>query len=188
MDIEKKRRRIALVAALNGWSIAVFAALCLLCSLLWFTLSGILIGLALMTSACMELSGRRRLKQNRPEARRWLAGSQLLLLTAIVLYSAYNLLVFDPHEIMREVQEMISELKEMMKNMSPELRASLSQVIDLLQRMDPKELEEQITMAFRTLYRSLIAATVLYQGGLWLYYTLATRKLDRAAAEPQGKL
>jgi hypothetical protein len=148
-----------------------------------------LIGLAAMASACMELSGRRRLKQNRPEARRWLAGSQLVLLAAIILYSAYHLLLFDTQEIMRGVQEMIRRLKEIVMAMPPERRAQFSQVMDLLQDMDLKELAKQVAMAYRILYRSLIAATVLYQGGLWLYYTLATRKLDRAAmAESQGKL
>jgi len=168
MDIEKKRRRIARIAAVNGWSVAVLGALCLLCSLLWFNAAGILIGLAAMASGCMELSGRRRLKQNRQEARRRLAGSQLLLLAAVVLYSAYHLLLVQP--------------KEILMDFPPDVRMQLSQV------MDPKDLQALIAKAIRILYLSLIAATVLYQGGLCLYYTLATRKLDRAAAGLQGEM
>jgi hypothetical protein len=168
MDIEAKRKRIARIAAMNGWSVAVLAGLCLATSLLWFNVPGLLIGLAAMASGCMELSGRRRLKQNRPEARRWLAGSQLLLLAAVVLYSAYHLLLFQPNEILMDFP--------------PDIRMQLSQIMDL------NDLQALIAKAIRILYFSLIVATVLYQGGLWLYYTLATRKLDRAAAESQGKL
>jgi hypothetical protein len=61
--------------------------------------------------------------------------------------------------------------------------------MQLSQFMDPKVVEALIAKAIRILYLSLIAGTVLYQGGLWLYYTLATRQLDRAAmAGLQGEL
>jgi hypothetical protein len=167
MDIEKKRGRIARIAAVNGWGVAVLAALCLLISLLELSVAGILVCLAGVVSGYMELSGRRRLKENRPEAGRWLARSQLLLLAAIVLYSAYNLLAFHP--------------KEILMDMPPDLRSAL------LAYGDQKEIEGWLTMAAHILYLSLIVGTVLYQGGLGLYYTVATRKLDRAAAESQGK-
>ena len=170
MDIEKKRARIARIAAINGWSVAVLGALCLLVSLLEFSVVGILVSLAALASGCMELSGRRRLKQNRPEAGRWLAGSQLLLLAAIVLYSAYNLLLFDP--------------KVNPEEMPP--RPSHNALVCF--GSHERRRKNGIARIIRILYLSLIGGTVLYQGGLCLYYTLATRKLDRAAAEPQGKL
>lgn len=168
MDIEKKRRRIARNAAINGWIMVVLGALCLLASLLDFSVVGILVCLAALASGCMELSGRRRLKQNSPDAGRWLAGSQLLLLTALVLYFAYNLLLFDPKVFLRD---------------APSLRTTLSYYLE-----SPKAQEEFIARIIRIFYLSLIGGTLLYQGGLCLYYTLATRKLAEAAAEPQGKL
>jgi hypothetical protein len=173
MDIEKKRGRILWVSKYNGGSVAVLGVLCLLCSLLWFTLVGILIGLALLASAYMELSGRRRLKQSMPEAGRWLARSQLLLMTAIILYSAYNLLLFDP----------VREMKNEISDLPPETRTQLSQALDM------QSMEELVPGVFRDFYLALIAGTVLYQGGLWLYYTRATRKLEQAAAaESRGKM
>jgi hypothetical protein len=168
MDTEKKRRRIARIAGRNGWTVAVVAALCLVVSLLELSAAGILVCLAGVASGCMELSGRRRLKENSLEAGRWLARSQLLLMAAIILYSAYHLLAFDP--------------KKFMTDIPPDLRSAL------LMYGDQKAIEGWLTKAVHILYRSLMAGTLLYQGGLGLYYTWATRKLDRAAAESQGKL
>ncbi len=173
MDIEKKRRRVLWISKYNGGSIAVFGALCLLCSFFPFDVVGILVSLALTVGGYMELSGGRRLKQNRPEARRWLARSQLLLITAIILYSAYNLLLYDP----------VREMKNEISDLPPETRAQLSQALDA------KEMEELVPKIFRGFYLLLIGGTVLYQGGLWLYYTRAARKLEEAAAaESQGKM
>jgi uncharacterized membrane protein HdeD (DUF308 family) len=155
MDIEKKRRRIARNAAINGWCIVVLAALCLLGSLLSFSVEEILVGAGLMVSGCMELSGRRRLKQNRPQAGRCLAGSQLVAMGTILLYSGYNLLLADPKKILMEIPPAYVQL------VGPAL----------------------ILQAIRLTYLVLIAGTLVYQGGLCLYYTLCTRKLDRAMAE-----
>jgi hypothetical protein len=156
MDIEKKRARIAQIAGRNGWSVVVLAGLCLAVSLLEFSVAGILVCLAGLASGCMELSGRRRLKQNRPEAGRWLAESQLLLLAAVILYSVSQLLMFDPNEIMTHLS-------------------------DLRQVMDPNDLKKLIVSIIHILYPSVIAGTVLFQGGLWLYYTLSMRALEHAA-------
>ena len=172
MDIEKKRRRVVWISKYNGGSIAVFGVLCLLCSFLPFNLVGILISLALTVGGYMELSGGRRLKQSRPEAGRWLARSQLLLMAAIILYSAYNLLLYDP----------VREMKNEINDLPPETRTQLTQALDA------KEMEELVPRIFRGFYLLLIGGTVLYQGGLWLYYTRATRKIEQAAAESQVKL
>ncbi len=172
MDTEKKRRRVCWISKYNGGSIGVFGVLCLLCSLVWFTLVGVLVGLALTVGGYMELSGGRRLKQNKPEAGRWLARSQLLLMTAIILYCAYNLLLTDP----------VREMKNEISGLPPESRAQLSEALDL------HSMEELVPRVFRDFYLALIGGTILYQGGLWLYYTRATRKIEQAAAESQRKL
>ncbi len=170
MDIEKKRARILWIAKYNGGFVAVGGVLCLLCSLLWFTLEGILIGLALIASAYLELSGRRRLKQGRPEAGRRLGGSQSLLLVAIVLYCGYNLLLVDP----------LREMKKEINDLPPDNRAQLTQALDM------HSVQEWVPKSFRYFYLGLIGGTVLYQGGLWLYYTQGTRAIARAeSAESQ---
>jgi hypothetical protein len=175
MDIEKKRRRVALVAAINGWQVGIVGVLCLLCSFLFFSVEGILIGLAFAASAFMELSGRRCLKQNRPEARRWLVRSQLFLMAVIILYAGYHILLFDPQALISQINQAITELP-------PASRTQLSMVVDM------KTVERYVVLGLRILYPALIAVTVLYQGGLWLYYTRATRKLDRTAAGLQGEM
>jgi hypothetical protein len=111
----------------------------------------------------MELSGRRRVQRSAPEAGRWLARSQLLLMAAVILYSAYHLLLVNPLDVL--------------KDFTPQDRSAL------LQTFGAKETEGMITTAFHILYLALIAGTLLYQGGLCLYYALATRKLARAMSE-----
>jgi len=146
-----------IVAAINGWSVAVLGGLCLLLSVVWFSLWGVLVGAAATASGYMELSGRRRLKQGLPEAGRWLAGSQLLLLVAIFLYAGYQLLWFDPHSFM--------------KDLPPDYQEAMGSL------MGGQELDQLIGRVVTAFYAALMLATLLYQGGLCLYYSLATRKI-----------
>lgn len=153
----KTRRRLMIVAAVNGWSVAVLGGLCLLLSVVWFSLWGVLIGAAATASGCMELSGRRRVKQGRPEAGRWLAGSQLLLLGAIFLYAGYELLSFDPQALLKAVP--------------PDYRQALGSF------ESEEELGQLFGLIVHLIYAVVMLATLLYQGGLCLYYSLATRKI-----------
>ena len=57
---EKAYRRVLFVAGFDGWSVVVVAGLGALLSLVFGSLSGILIGLLLVGAGVVELHGRRR--------------------------------------------------------------------------------------------------------------------------------
>jgi hypothetical protein len=154
---EKTRRRLATIALLNGWSVTALGGLCFLLSVVWFSVWGLLIGAVAIASGCMELSGRRRVKQGRPEAGRWLAGSQLLLLGAIFIYAGAQLLWLKPQTVLSDIPA--------------EYREALAPL------MSEQELTEKIGVVLNLLYAAVILGTLLYQGGLLLYYSRATRKL-----------
>jgi len=166
MDTEKSRRRVTRIAAFNGWSVAALGGVCVLTSLWWLSWPGILIGVAAVASGFMELTGRRRLTEGRPAARRWLAGSQVLLLTAILLYAGCQLASFDPHRILLELPPDLLE----------ELKATFG----------AEQVEQLTGRVHRAIYVALMIASLIYQGGLCLYYALATRKLFSQPPLPPG--
>ena len=84
MDSKKVLRRLIFISGMNGWCVTALAGICTLTSLVMGSWSGVTISLAITASGYMELKGRQELKRKRPEARRWLTGSQLWLLFIIV--------------------------------------------------------------------------------------------------------
>ena len=165
MTPDNLRRWVARIAAFDGWSVAALGGVCVVLSLLWLSLTGLLIGGAGVASGAMELTGRRRLLDGRPYARAWLAGSQVLLLGAILLYAGYRLATFDPQEFTRQL--------------SPDL-------LDALKDAFGEDLNQLVARSVRLMYEALIIAALLYQGGLCLFYALATRKLAPSAPSQAG--
>ena len=60
---EKVLKRVLKVSRLNGWSVAVFAGLCVLLTLALGDLLGSIIGLLAVTSGWMEIRGHRQLQR-----------------------------------------------------------------------------------------------------------------------------
>ncbi len=85
-----KLDRAAAVAAFNGWSLAIFAALSLPFAL--FSLKGLVVCLGLGAVAYHEFKGRRMLHQLDPRGPRLLGINQLALGVLIVGYCAWSLL------------------------------------------------------------------------------------------------
>ena len=71
---EKTRRRLTMIAALNGWSVTLLGGLCFLLSVVWFSVWGLLVGAVAIASGCMELQRaaprETRAAGSRPVARR----------------------------------------------------------------------------------------------------------------------
>jgi len=148
MTREKRIRSIALISGLNGWSVSILACACLCISVLMGSIAGALVCLAIGASGAMELTGRHKLKQNSADAAPWLTASQSWLLFVIICYGLYQLFSFD--------------LAKMFARLSPADRA---QITALLQNNAPL-----IETVYRGFYLAVMAASLLYQGGLWLYY------------------
>lgn len=135
------------MAAFDGWTIAIFAALTFVCGL--SSVSGIVMAAGMAIIACIELTGASRLRRLDPQAARMLGFNQLafaLLLVAYAIWSLYH------------------ELKSG-GGMRAELAAVDPSAVEILKPFE--NLARQITLM---VYGALIAVAVLAQGGTALFY------------------
>ncbi|MCA9249162.1 MAG: hypothetical protein KDA42_18700 [Planctomycetales bacterium] len=145
-----KVRRAAGVASFNGWATAIFAALSAPFAV--FSLSGLFVTGGLAIVAYHEFQGRKRLLQFDPSATRLLGWNQLGLLGVIIIYSVWSMYVGLGEESLFS--------KEI--NDNPELREVLN----------ADELEQLVQMVIVVLYTSVIALSVVFQGGnAWYYFS-----------------
>lgn len=83
-----KLRSAGVVAAVDGWSLGVFAVLTILCSLT--SPIPLVLGLGMLAASYFELRGSRGLKRLDPHAPRHLTLNQLALGAMLFLYGAIN--------------------------------------------------------------------------------------------------
>ncbi|MDD2763839.1 MAG: hypothetical protein PHE83_07705 [Opitutaceae bacterium] len=162
---EEVLRRVLKTSRLNGWSVAIFAGLCSLVSLAFGDPVGCSVGLLVTLGGALEVRGHRLLRRRDVGGMRWLVRSQLLVLGVIWAYAVTRLLSFD-QELMRELAT------PDMRTMLSELGLTLDDIVPLVQRV------------FYLLYGSVMAATLIYQGGLALYYRRRTPAVAQALALP----
>jgi hypothetical protein len=151
----KRIRRAASVAAFNGWTACVFAAISLPCGI--FSLVTFLLGSVLALVAYNELHGARGLRQFDETAPRRLGLGQLGLCAALVLYGGWGLYTTfstpSPYEA---------------------LLAGGAQATRLVGSIE--SLHTTVSLA---MYGGLIGLSLIFQGGTaWYYFT--RRRLIRA--------
>jgi hypothetical protein len=161
----KVLQRVLSVSRLNGWSVAVVAALGTLVTLALGDLSGTLVGLLAVGSGTMEIRGHKRLKRRDPEGMKWLVRSQLLLLGVLLAYCATRLGSFDADTAMA--------------NLTPDMEALLKEAG--LARSDILPL---VRTAYLGTYTAVALTCLIYQGGLALYYRSRIRPVTEALAAP----
>jgi hypothetical protein len=149
---EKTLRRVLVIAGIDGWSIAAFAGLCTLISLLCGEWLGVGIGGLITTAGMIELRGRKRLMRGEADGMSGLVRAQLIILGTILLYSLENLLAYDEAAIMAQI--------------TPEIRGLVSQWLGV----SISELQPLMRPVYMCVYITLSVVTVLFQGGLALYY------------------
>lgn len=84
-------RAAGMVAAVSGWSMAIFALLTLMFALVFFSVAGIIVGAGLGAIAAVELWGRALLVRFRPRGATVLALNQLALGLLILGYAAWGM-------------------------------------------------------------------------------------------------
>lgn len=157
---EKTYRRVLFVAGFDGWSVVIVAGLGMLLSLLFGSLNGIFVGLLLIGAGAMELHGRRLLRRRNAAGMRWLVRAQLFLLSVILVYCASRLGSFDAETAMG--------------NLTPDMEAALTEA-----GLAKADILPLVQTAFVATYAILALLTLIFQGGLALYYRSRT---DRVAA------
>lgn len=112
-------RRAVIVALISAWTLAVFAALTLLGSLLFFSWSALAVGLGLSWCAGMEFRGAAAMKRLSLHAPRLLATNQIVLAIVLISYSAWSWFasVHYPSDLQQQLAQM-PELAEMGGNLN----------------------------------------------------------------------
>jgi hypothetical protein len=158
-------RRVLKISRLDGWSVAIFAGVCTLVSLALLDPVGIAVCLLVMLGGLLEVRGQRMLSRRDADGMRWLVRSQLVVLGVIWTYAATRLVSFDEGL----VREMIT----------PDMRSSLGEL-----GLTPEDILPLVRRFFYLLYGSVMAATLIYQGGLALYYHRRTAAVQEALRAP----
>lgn len=143
--------KVLKVSRLNGWSVAIVAGLGAAVSLVFGDLVGGSLGLLIVASGVMEIHGHRLLKRREIDGMMWLVRSQLFFLGVVLTYAVSRLFSFDSGYIL--------------ENLTPEMEAALKDV-----GVSRAELVPLVQLCFRAFYGTIIGVTLLYQGGLALFY------------------
>jgi hypothetical protein len=140
----KAIRRAVSVANFDGWGLAVFAALSLVCG--FYSVSGWIVAVGMGFAAFVELRAAGRLSQLDPDAPRVLAINQLCMAGLLILYAGWNLFT-----------TMHAPAGSGMFD-SPEL-GSMGESMESLDRL-----------IYTCLYGGLIFVAIVFQGGSALYH------------------
>ena len=143
--------RILRLAAINGWCVTVAAGLGALVSLIMADVIAGITGAIVMLGGITELRGRRAILRGDATGVRKLFVAQLIVLAMVWTYAVTQLLTFDAATVIAglpaEVHTMIADAA-----------------------IDPAMFERMVTIAHTAVYGVLLLATLIYQGGLALYY------------------
>ena len=170
-------RKIMRISAINAWSVTIIAGAFTLLSLVGLSIAGVVVGAAVTAAGFMEMHGQKSLQSDPSQARQWMVGSQVWLMSCVLGYCGWRLLMLDPSNPFAVFGEEAGQLM---------------QLIDIM-GITSAELERLFIQAYRITYGLIAALTVLFQGGLALYYRSRIGRLvdahtstDSAPTMPQS--
>ncbi|MCX6952096.1 MAG: hypothetical protein NTV51_08005 [Verrucomicrobia bacterium] len=155
-------QRVLRVARFDGWSVVGVAGVFALLAGAMGDYVGAAIGLLVAGAGAIELHGVTLLRHGEPTGMRWLVGSQFFLMASILGYCALRL----AHP----------EYAALKAAMTDEIKAQL----DVL----GMSVDEFLRQFYRLVYLAVAFVTVLYQGGMALWY-LGKRTAVAAALAPE---
>ncbi len=156
----EKLRRLLRVAKLDGLSIVIVAGGFGLISAACGDWSGAGVGLLIAAAGAFELRGVSLLRGARIAGLRWLVGSQVYLLTMILGYVAFRLANLPRDPLVRLLKQAFA-----------------------LSGFDMEMLPVELPQLVKTVYVAVAAVTILYQGGMILYYLARRRVVAEALRE-----
>ena len=136
---------------MDGWCMTLFSGFCTSLSLWLGEWSGAAVGAVVMTSGITTLCSRKRLMSGDASGMVWLLRAQLAVLAIVFLYVMENLRAYDAAALMARL--------------TPEMRGMLEQYGVL-----PTDLEPLLKPMYFAVYLLVMGGTLLFQGGLALFY------------------
>ena len=159
-------RRVTRLARLDGMSVLVVAGGFALLSAASRDVSGAVIGLLIAGAGAIELHGVALLRAGR-DGMRWLVSSQLYLMAVILAYCGFRLLRPDVAWMLPYVTGEAAE---------PIIQAAQQQGMTV---------EQLLTGAMAMLYLMVAAVTLVYQGGMTVYYLRRRKAVEAALQEDE---
>lgn len=141
-------RRVLRVARFDGVSVLGIASACAVVSAASHDPTGTIVGVLAAAAGAMELAGAGMLGSGDPRGLRWLVTSQLFLLVTVLGYVALRLSNIDVEPLRKAVTPEIAEQIQ---------QAGMTTDAFLVEMM-------------RLVYIAVAGATILYQGGMAVYY------------------
>lgn len=145
-------RRVIKVAQVNGM-VFVFpvALLCSLFALLMGDLVSVFFGLLVAAAGWSEWHGAKLLQRGEARGINWLVRSQLYLMTLILVYALERMGNYDPEYVRSLIGPEMNQIFQ-------ESGLNIQDILPL------------VRIAFYLLYGTLAVTTLVYQGGLALFY------------------
>jgi hypothetical protein len=166
------------LSALDGWGVSTIAGLSLLLTLMSGELMGLVVSALVLAGGVTELRGRSALKRkDAATGMKLLVRAQLIILTVLLVYCARCLGSFDAGYVRDEVipeanQRLLLFLGMSLSDFLAESGMTVEELIPLVHRM------------FIAIYVTVAALTLLFQGGLALFYRSRTQRVTEALAMP----
>lgn len=158
-------RRVLRLSGINGKSVAIFAGLCALASLAFGDLLGAIVGCFVSFGGITEVRGRNKLRRGDADGMRLLVRAQWLVLGVIWAYAATRIGSFDA---------MLA-----LENQTPEMQQILTEA-----GVETAQLITLVKIVFYVFYSVVMLVSLIYQGGLALYYKHRTPMVQAALAQP----
>jgi hypothetical protein len=160
--------RVLRVARFDGLGVLIVAGGVALISASYKDISGALVGLLVAAAGAIELHGVSLLRAHQPSGMRWLVSSQLYLVATILAYVGYRLARPDVSSILQFI--------------------SASPAADVFEQAAVQQgvtLKQLILDSFQQFYVCVAVLTVLYQGGMTLYYLKRRNAVETALQDAE---
>ncbi len=161
----RRLKRLLRISRVNGWTVVVIAGLFGLLSLLTLDVAGFLVGAGVTGAGAMEIVGHRRLENGQSGARGFMVGSQGWLIFCVLIYCTWRLFIFDVDDPLAILGD-----SELLRSVATSGGLPMS------------VLEGMVTLVYQLMYRLVAALTLIFQGGLGLYYWLRVGALVEETA------
>jgi len=145
-------RRVVRVSRFDGLMVLTVSGAFAVASALIHDETGTLVGLLVAGTGAVELHGAALLRHGLDRGMRWLVGSQLLLMAAVIGFAAWSL-----HHVDAATLKWMTDAAVAGPNRAKLAEYGMSEA-------------DAGLLFYKTCFVSLAAATFLYQGGMVVYY------------------
>jgi len=158
---EKQLRRVLRISKINAWTVTIISGGFAVLNLIGMSLIGVLVGGGVAGAGLMEMRGHRRLEAGEPGARDWMVFSQVWLILCVLAYCGSRLAALDPADPFALLGD-------------PD---GLHELVALA-GISLEELGDLFVQIYTYTYGAVAALTVVFQGGLGLYYWVRVGRLE----------